>query len=148
MSSFNPKIWRLLDTETLRAAENFAYNKTLLEGHQKSISPHTLRFLQFKPSALVGFHQAVSQEIKIDYCRSHGIDIQRRITGGGALFFDSSVLGWELYLDKITLKTADMTRITSRICGAVANGIASLGVQAKFRPRNDIEIINLLGKIL
>ncbi|OBS10174.1 lipoate--protein ligase family protein [Acidihalobacter prosperus] len=132
--------WRVIDTGLRRPAENFAINQALLSCHQAGKSPHTLRFLRFTPSALVGFHQNVEQELRIDYCQAQDIDIQRRLTGGGALYFDETQLGWELYLDKRTLGTADMGAIASRICTAAASGISSLGVDAHFRPRNDIEV--------
>lgn len=135
-----PATWRILDTGVRRAAENFAINRALLESHQQGASPHTLRFLQFKPSALIGFHQNVDQELRTNYCHAHGIDIQRRLTGGGALYFDETQLGWELYLDKKVLGTADMGVIATKICTAAAAGISSLGVDARFRPRNDIEV--------
>jgi lipoate-protein ligase A len=140
MSGRNPTTWRLIDTGIRRAAENFALNRALLEGHQEGVSPHTLRFLRFEPSALLGFHQDVEQELNVDYCRENGVDIQRRMTGGGAIFFDETQIGWELYLDKQVLGTADMTAISKRICEAAARGISTLGVDAKFRPRNDIEV--------
>lgn len=132
--------WRLLDSGLRRAAENIAFNKALLESHQEGHSPNTLRFLRFTPSALVGFHQDIAQELKVEYCREHDIEIQRRITGGGAIFFDPSQIGWELYLDKRAVGTADMDAIARRICEAAARGISALGVDARFRPRNDIEV--------
>ncbi|APZ43362.1 lipoate--protein ligase family protein [Acidihalobacter ferrooxydans] len=132
--------WRVIDTGVLRAAENFALNQALLDCHQSGLSPHTLRFLRFSPSALIGFHQHVEQELRLDYCHEHGIEIQRRVTGGGALYFDETVLGWELYLDKHIFGTAQMGAVAERICTAVADGISRLGVDARFRPRNDIEI--------
>lgn len=133
-------VWRMIDTGLRRAAENMALNKTILEAHQVGFIPPTLRFLQFPPCALIGFHQNVEQELQVDYCQQHGIDIQRRITGGGAIYFDQTQIGWELYLDKKTLGTADMGEIASRICQAAARGISRLGVNAVFRPRNDIEV--------
>jgi lipoate---protein ligase len=134
------KTLRVLDTGLRRAAENMALNRALLESHQAGTSPHTLRFLRFTPSALIGFHQNVEQELRTDYCAEHGIDIQRRITGGGAIYFDETQIGWELYLDKRFLGTADMTAIARRICEAAAEGISRLGVDARYRPRNDIEV--------
>lgn len=131
---------RVLDTGLRRAAENMALNRALLESHQAGTSPHTLRFLRFTPCALLGFHQDVEQELRTDYCAEHGIDIQRRITGGGAIFFDETQIGWELYLDKQFLGTADMGAIAKRICEAAAEGISALGVDARYRPRNDIEV--------
>ena len=131
---------RVIDTGLRRAAENLALNRALLESHQEGASPHTLRFLRFLPSALVGFHQSVAQELRTDYCAEQGIEIQRRITGGGAIYFDETQIGWELYLDKRFLGTAEMPVIAQRICEAAARGISALGVDARFRPRNDIEV--------
>ncbi|SFM33821.1 lipoate-protein ligase A [Ectothiorhodospira mobilis] len=131
---------RVLDTGLRRAAENLALNRALLECHQEGRSPHTLRFLRFQPSALVGFHQNVDQELLPGVCRAEGIDIQRRITGGGAIYFDPTQIGWELYLDRRFLGTADMEAIAGRICRAAAEGIRRLGVDARYRPRNDIEV--------
>jgi lipoate-protein ligase A len=140
MNVRDPENWRLLDTGLRRAAENFAIDRALLESHQAGRSPHTLRFLRFQPSALLGFHQNVEQELNLDYIRAHGIDVQRRLTGGGAIYFAPEHLGWELFLDKAVLGTADMTAIARRICEAAAAGLRDLGVDARFRPRNDIEV--------
>lgn len=132
--------WRLLDTGLRGAAENMALNRALLESHQQGFIAHTLRFLRFRPSALIGYHQSVEQELREDYCREHGIAVQRRITGGGAIYFDEGQLGWELYLDRRAVDSADMQSITRRICEAAAGGISALGLDARFRPRNDIEV--------
>ena len=132
--------WRLIDTGLRPAAENIAINRAMLDAHQEGLIPHTLRFLRFQPSALVGFHQSVEQELRADYCAAHGIAIQRRITGGGAIYFDETQIGWELYLHRRVLGTADMQEISRSICEMAAAGMRRLGVDAQFRPRNDIEV--------
>ena len=132
--------WRILDTGLRPAAENIALNRALLEARRKGESPDTLRFLRFMPSALLGFHQSAEQELNLDYCGEHGIAVQRRISGGGAIFFDETQIGWELYLGRQSLGTANMEEITRRICEAAALGMRLLGVDAQFRPRNDIEV--------
>jgi lipoate-protein ligase A len=138
------KTWRILDTGLRRAAENIAFNRALLEARQANEAPSTLRFLRFTPSALLGFHQSAAQELNLGYCRAHGVAIQRRITGGGAIYFDETQLGWELYLQRGDLADAtgqaDMQTISQRICSAAARGIRALGVDAQYRPRNDIEV--------
>jgi lipoate-protein ligase A len=53
---------------------------------------------------------------------------------------DETQFGWELYLHKSELGTADMTAIARRICEAAAEGLSTLGIAARFRPRNDIEV--------
>lgn len=134
------RIWRMIDTGTRRAAENFAFNRALLESRKRGAAVSTLRFLQFTPSALLGYHQSAEQELDLDYCAANGIDVQRRITGGGAIYMDEGQFGWELYLHRSDVGGADMAAIAKRICDAAARGISSLGVDARFRPRNDIEV--------
>lgn len=133
-------VWRLVDTGLRPAAENIALNRAMLEARQADEIPSTLRFLRFRPCALLGYHQSAEQELNLDYCQAHDITMQRRITGGGAIYFDESQIGWELYLAKSELGCADMAQISRRICEAAARGISALGVEARFRPRNDIEV--------
>ena len=134
------KTWRVIDTGLRSAPENIALNRALLEARQADEAPSTLRFLRFTPSALLGFHQSAVQELNLEYCHEQGVTIQRRITGGGAIYFDETQLGWELYLHRQDLGCADMQVIARRICEAAARGIGALGVAARFRPRNDIEV--------
>jgi lipoate-protein ligase A len=132
--------WRLVDTGVRRAAENFALNRAILEARKQGAVPSTLRFLQFRPSALLGYHQSAEQELDLEFCSRNGVDIQRRITGGGAIYMDEGQFGWELYLTRADVGSGDMVAIARRICEAVARGISALGVAARFRPRNDIEV--------
>lgn len=132
--------WRVIDTGVRSAAENFALNRSLLESRRLGECPSTLRFLQFRPSALLGYHQSAEQELDLDYCAEQGIAVQRRITGGGAIYMDEGQFGWELYLSRADAGSADMSVITRRICEAAARGLSTLGLAAQFRPRNDIEV--------
>lgn len=90
-------VWRLLDTGARSAAENVALDEAILRARAEGASPDTVRFLQYSPPAvLIGYHQSPSQEIRLDYCSEHGIHLNRRITGGGAILFDAGQLGWEI----------------------------------------------------
>jgi lipoate-protein ligase A len=66
--------------------------------------------------------------------------VVRRITGGGAIYFDEGQLGWELVFDRATLGIASLADLARSICEAVAAGLSRLGVDARYRPRNDIEV--------
>lgn len=134
------EMWRVIDTGLRAAAQNIALNRALLEARQADEIPSTLRFLRFAPSALLGYHQSAEQEFNLDYCRANRIAVQRRITGGGAVFIDETQLGWELYLHRRDVDTSDMQAIARRICHAAATAISALGVDAHYRPRNDIEV--------
>ena len=130
---------RLIDTGVRDARENVAFDRALVETHSAGESPETLRFLRFRPSALVGLHQVLAHEVRVDLCREQGIEVARRITGGGGLYLDDAQLGWELVLDRGRFRGQDLAAIAAAICTAVASGLSRLGVAAAFRPRNDLE---------
>ena len=134
--------WRLLDTGSLTAAENMALDEVLLELKAEERIPPTLRFLQFSPPCvLVGHHQSVEEEVRLDYCRSKGIEVNRRLTGGGALYWGTQELGWEICISKnhpsIPPRLEDLYR---KMGESAARGLRHLGVRAHFRPRNDVEV--------
>jgi len=135
-----PSILRIIDTGVVEGRLNIALGQALVEAHQAGAVPDTLRFLRFPPTALIGRHQALEQEINLDYCREHDIGVVRRITGGGAIYLDPGQLGWELAVKRATLKIASLADVAREICTAVAAGISSLGIDAQYRPRNDIEV--------
>lgn len=133
-------LWRVIDTGLRPAAQNIALNRALLEARCAEEIPSTLRFLRFAPSALLGCRQSAEQEIDRDYCRDNGITLQRRITGGSALYVDEAQLGWELYLHQRDVATSDMLAVARRICHAAATAVSALGIDARYRPRDDIEV--------
>ena len=113
---FSMETWRLLDTGARSAVENMALDEALLEWKAAETIPNTLRFLQFSnPTVLVGHHQSVEEEVRLDYCRTHGIEINRRLTGGGALYWGRNELGWEIYISKKD------PRIPARMCPSVTS---------------------------
>jgi len=133
--------WRLIDTGVRNAAENMALDQAIFDARVEGIVPNTLRFMQFSPSAvLIGHHQTVAQEARVDWCERNGVDINRRLTGGGAIYFDPTQIGWEVVASVEDFAGFDMTGLTRVICEAAAAGLDKLGVTAEFRPRNDIEV--------
>jgi lipoate-protein ligase A len=137
----NGTLFRVLDSAPRTAAEHMALDKVIIEAHSRGFIPNTLRFLQFKPCALVGLHQNTFLEVNVPYCRENGIDINRRITGGGSLYWGQLELGWELYAGKntpgIPRQVEGMYRL---LCEAMAAGLRTMGLEAAYRPVNDIEI--------
>lgn len=135
--------WRLLITPPMSAADNMCLDQVLVDLKGVGATPNTIRFLQFLPRCvLVGYHQSVQEEIRLDYCYSNGLDVNRRITGGGAILFDENQLGWEVICDKSFFNlTIPNDRLFKTLCEPVGTALGYLGIPgAAFRPRNDIEI--------
>ncbi len=135
--------WRLLDTGFLSAAENMALDQVLLESRAAGESPNTLRFLQFAtPSVLVGCHQQLDQEVRLEFCRERGLEVNRRITGGGAILFEPCHIGWEIVASRedprFQVAPAALSERLARVFCAALRELC--GMEASFRPRNDIEV--------
>jgi len=133
--------FRVIDTGVREGRANIAFDAALVELHRAGRIPDTLRFLRFFPTALVGRHQSLARELRLDTCASNGIGLARRITGGGAIYFDEGQLGWELVFSRRRLAFEGLAETTCRICEAAAYGLSSaFAIDARFRPRNDIEV--------
>ena len=132
--------FRIIDTGVREGRSNIAFDAALIELRQQDLVPDTIRFLRFPPTALIGRHQDLSREINLDHCRDEGIGTVRRITGGGAIYLDEGQLGWELVFHRSSLGIAALPDLAREICNAAAAGLGELGVDARFRPRNDIEV--------
>ncbi len=134
-------MWRVVYTGQRPHYENMALDQIMLELRSEGKIPNTIRFLQFKPECvLIGYHQAVEQEVREEYTSREGIEVGRRITGGGAIYFDETQIGWEVIADRRDLGDLSYEELTQRICKAAARALNKLGVKAQFRPRNDIEV--------
>lgn len=130
--------FRLIDTGHRSAAWNIAMDQVLLELAHKSLP--TIRFLSFSPHCtLVGNFQSVEQEVRIDYCKENNIDINRRITGGGAIYFDESQIGWEIIgqMKYFNMNLSKMNELFGNIC---AYALKKIGIDATFKLRNDVEV--------
>ena len=134
--------WRFLDTGHLTAAENMTLDDVILEAVSNHNAPNTFRFLQFSPpAALVGYHQDVEHEVRLDYVKSNKIDFNRRLTGGGALLFDEKVLGWEIVaLRKSIPNYTNVEALFQLMCKGAIEALKNIGIQATYRPKNDIEV--------
>ncbi len=134
------KPFRVIDTGIRDGRAQIAFDQALIDLHKDGEVPDTIRFLQFPPTALIGRHQALSQELKLDYCHDNNIRTVRRITGGGALYFDEGQLGWELLFHRATFAGKSLGDLACMICEAAASGLQKLGVDARYRAPNDIEV--------
>jgi len=130
----------VIDTGIRPGRRQIAFDQALIESRKSGAVPDTIRFMRFPPTALIGRHQALSREVRVDDCRVNGVGLVRRITGGGAIYLDEGQLGWSLVFDRATLGIASLGDLAREICEAVAHGLSRLGIDARYRPRNDIEV--------
>lgn len=66
-----------------------AIDEAILDFHIQGEVPPTLRVYQWNPQALsLGYHQSIEHDVDVAKCQEAGVDVIRRITGGGAVLHD------------------------------------------------------------
>ncbi len=81
--------WRFIDSGPCDAAFNMALDEILLGQVADGQSPPVLRVYRWsKPSVSLGYHQKLERELDLELCRSRGIEVVRRPTGGRGVYHD------------------------------------------------------------
>jgi len=140
-------VWRLLKLETGDAFTNMAIDEAILTARIAGKVPNTLRFYKWKPSAVsIGRFQNLLNEAHMENCRKHGVDIVRRITGGGAVYHDQDgEITYSVVVDGKDLGRADMDMIYAykAICGGLIEAVKILGTNAEFNPTDPKQCPNI-----
>src|SRR5690606_36362580 len=83
--------WRLIRSGHLTEAMNMAVDEAILRAVARGAAP-TLRFYGWDPPAIsVGYFQNAEREVDTAACKSVGVDVVRRPTGGRAVLHDVEV---------------------------------------------------------
>lgn len=95
-----------------------------------------LTFYIHDPSIIIGRHQNTIEEINEEYVRDKGIHIQRRLSGGGAVYHDHGNLNFSF----IVRGTREDVNRFDVLTKPVIRTLEKLGVKAELSGRNDILI--------
>jgi len=126
--------WRLLPLETNSAFMNMAVDEAILTARIAGQVPNTLRFYRWQPSAIsVGRNQNPEAEVHLDACKQLGVDVVRRISGGGTVYHDyEGEVTYSVTAKAEALGTGDMTTIYAKIYEAIKDALRLLGITADF----------------
>ena len=85
-----------------------------------------------RPSVIIGLNQNAYSEVNLKYLEENGINLVRRVTGGGAVYHDLqnlnyTIVGWQAANDTAATGPA-----------VIVNALRELGVPAELTGRNDI----------
>ncbi|MEM2282640.1 MAG: biotin/lipoate A/B protein ligase family protein [Candidatus Hadarchaeales archaeon] len=131
--------WRVLPLRRDDPFMSMALDEAILKLNSLGKSPNTLRFWTWCPSAVsIGYFQSVELEVDLEAARERGVEVVRRITGGGAVFHDKDgELTYSLVCGGEDLP-ADILESYRKVCAGLVAGLRKLGLQAEFRPVNDV----------
>lgn len=131
--------FRMIPFQYFNAFMNMALDEAIMESVRRSNSLPTIRFYGWDPSAVsIGIFQGVRNEVNLDETSKAGIDVVRRLTGGGAVYHD--ILGEVTYslIAPLELFPTNIIESYRVICDDIVHALSLLGIQAAFSPINDI----------
>jgi len=131
--------WRFIDFGLVDIRDMMAMDEAILKGDQGN----TFFFWTPKKSIILGFFQKAQVELDLPKCRDY--TITRRISGGGIAFSDDrcrqinyGVVGT---IDN-DLFPLDIIGSYKQVCGVLIDTLVHYGLNAAFRPINDVTVDN------
>ena len=126
--------WRMLKLRVEDAFTNMAIDEAILRARIEEIVPNTIRFYRWKPPAVsIGRFQDVFQEAHVENCKKHGVDVVRRISGGGAVYHDcDGEITYSVVVGEKDLGSEDVVAAYHLICNGLVEAAKTLGARANF----------------
>ena len=126
--------WRMLKLRVEDAFTNMAIDEAVLRARIEEIVPNTIRFYRWRPSAVsIGRFQDVFQEVHVENCEKHGVDVVRRTSGGGAVYHDcGGEITYSVTVSEKDLKSENVVGGYHLICNGLVEAAKTLGVRADF----------------
>ena len=113
---------------------NMAIDEAILTARIAGKVPNTLRFYRWQPSAVsIGKNQNPENEVYLDACKRLGVDVVRRVSGGGTVYHDfEGEVTYSVTAKAEALGTADITSVYAKIYEAIKDALRLLGITADF----------------
>lgn len=126
--------WRLLKLDTYNAYMNMAIDEAIMEAKLRGLAPNTIRFYRWNPSAVsIGRFQELESAVHLENCREVGVDVVRRISGGGAVYHDSAgEVTYSVIADKESLRAKNALEVYARVYSGIVQALRILGLNATF----------------
>lgn len=139
--------WELIREEPLAPPLHQAIEEVLTRRVGEGRRAPTLRFWAWAaPAVVIGRFQSVKNEVDEAAAREMGVQIVRRITGGGAmLVHPGQTITYSLYLPEHYVAGLSFVDSYAALDSWAVAGLRELGVDARYAPLNDI--ISSAGKI-
>jgi len=135
--------WRLFRNlrRSVSTAEGLAVDDTLPQSVARNNSPPILHLYTFVPSVIVGKYQDIEAALRLERCKAHGIEFNRRSTGGGTVIMGPEIvaLGLGINVDHPRLKKG-VGGVFQSLSLVLLRALDKVGIQGYFQPKNDLEV--------
>jgi lipoate-protein ligase A len=132
--------WQIVHEPPLTPAMHTALDEVLTTAVGEGLRQPTLRFWEWShPAVIIGSFQSVKNEVDLENCEAFGVDVVRRISGGGAMFVEpASAITYSVYAPGELVQGMSFADSYAFLDEWVLEALQSLGIDAEYKPLNDI----------
>lgn len=139
--------WQLVHQEAQSPTLHMALDDVLVDEVSAGHRPPTLRIWEWaSPAVVIGRFQSLRNEVDADAAQRHGIEVVRRISGGGAMFIEpGNTITYSVVAPISMVADMGFEQAYALMDEWTLDALAELGIRAWYQPLNDIA--SAAGKI-
>jgi len=132
--------WEIVHAKAVSPLMHLALDEVLTNEVGDGRRGPTLRIWEWdEPAVVIGSFQSVKNEVDPENAEKYGIQVVRRITGGGAMFMEAgSVVTYSIYAPADLVQGMSFADSYAFLDEWAIVALKSLGIDAVYQPLNDI----------
>ncbi|GAA0423820.1 MULTISPECIES: lipoate--protein ligase family protein [Leifsonia] len=132
--------WEIVHAKAVSPLMHLALDEVLTNEVGDGRRGPTLRIWEWdQPAVVIGSFQSVKNEVDPENAEKYGIQVVRRITGGGAMFMEAgSVVTYSIYAPADLVQGMSFADSYAFLDEWAIVALKSLGIDAVYQPLNDI----------
>ncbi|MEU5523674.1 biotin/lipoate A/B protein ligase family protein [Streptomyces sp. NPDC047860] len=132
--------WQFLHEGPRSPAFHMALDEVLTAEVAAGRRPPTLRVWEWgAPAVIIGSFQSLRNEVDAEGARRHGIEVVRRISGGGAMFVEpGNTITYSLSVPEALVQGLSFQDSYAYLDDWVLGALGEMGIRAWYQPLNDI----------
>ncbi|MFI1015175.1 biotin/lipoate A/B protein ligase family protein [Streptomyces sp. NPDC020965] len=132
--------WQLVHEGPQSPELHMALDEVITAEVAAGVRPPTLRVWEWgAPAVVIGSFQSLRNEVDLEGAERHGIQVVRRISGGGAMFIEpGNTITYSLSVPDALVSGLSFTDSYAYLDDWVLGALGDMGVKAWYQPLNDI----------
>ncbi len=132
--------WQLIHTAPKSPTLHMALDDVLTYEVGAQRRKPTLRVWEWaSPAVVIGRFQSLRNEVDMAAAKRHGIEVVRRVSGGGAMFIEpGNTITYSIYAPLSLIKGMSFGEAYAYMDAWVITALGELGIKAWYQPLNDI----------
>ncbi|CAM5197297.1 Lipoate--protein ligase 1 [Castellaniella defragrans] len=132
--------WQLIHLEPQSPLQHLALDEVLLDEVAAGRRAPTLRVWEWSaPAIILGIFQSLRNEVDQAAAKRFGVQVVRRISGGGAMFVEpGSAITYSIYAPKALIAGMSFQEAYAEMDAFALEALRAVGIEAWYQPLNDI----------